>query len=119
MDREFYSGTDDAEAEGRIVKHGASFASDHAAAPGRSSSPTRAGREARIQALRRLLGQGLAGNVDRSSSRRSRSRHAGSALLAGDVDFIAPVPPTDFDRSKSDSCCTLITMLERASSPSS
>ena len=25
-----------------------------------------------------------------------------AALLAGDVDFIAPVPPTDFDRVKGD-----------------
>ena len=40
MDREFYSGTDE---RGRpkddIVKQGASFASTHATAPGRSSSP--------------------------------------------------------------------------------
>jgi peptide/nickel transport system substrate-binding protein len=33
-----------------------------------------------------------------------------AALLAGDVDFIAPVPPTDLARVKADSCCTLITM---------
>ena len=33
-----------------------------------------------------------------------------AALLAGDVDFIAPVPPTDLARIKDDPCCTLITM---------
>ena len=33
-----------------------------------------------------------------------------AALLAGDVDFIAPVPPTDLARVKADPCCTLITM---------
>ena len=33
-----------------------------------------------------------------------------AALLAGDVDFIAPVPPTDLARLKDASCCTLITM---------
>ena len=33
-----------------------------------------------------------------------------AALLAGDVDFIAPVPPTDLVRVQSDSCCTLVTM---------
>ena len=32
------------------------------------------------------------------------------ALLAGDVDFIAPVPPTDLARIKDATCCTLITM---------
>jgi peptide/nickel transport system substrate-binding protein len=34
-----------------------------------------------------------------------------AALLAGDVDFIAPVPPTDFARIERDPCCDLITML--------
>jgi peptide/nickel transport system substrate-binding protein len=34
-----------------------------------------------------------------------------AALLAGDVDFIAPVPPGDFERIRSASCCRLITML--------
>ena len=33
-----------------------------------------------------------------------------AALLAGDVDFIAPVPPTDFARAKSDARRQLITM---------
>jgi peptide/nickel transport system substrate-binding protein len=33
-----------------------------------------------------------------------------SALLAGDVDFIAPVPPTDVARIKNAACCELITM---------
>ena len=33
-----------------------------------------------------------------------------AALLAGDVDFIAPVPPTDLKRIEQASCCTLITM---------
>jgi len=33
-----------------------------------------------------------------------------AALLAGDVDFIAPVPPTDLDRIDSDDGTTLVTM---------
>ena len=32
-----------------------------------------------------------------------------AALMAGDVDFIAPVPPTDLARIKADPCCTLVT----------
>ena len=34
-----------------------------------------------------------------------------AALLAGDVDFIAPVPPTDFDRIERNACCDLVTKL--------
>jgi peptide/nickel transport system substrate-binding protein len=33
-----------------------------------------------------------------------------AALLAGDVDFIAPVPPTDMRRVESADCCTLVTL---------
>ena len=62
MDREFYAGTDE---RGRpkdlIVKHGASFASTHAGGTGPiHRHRARAGRAAQAQALRRLLGQGLA-----------------------------------------------------------
>ncbi|MBU0464449.1 MAG: ABC transporter substrate-binding protein [Proteobacteria bacterium] len=33
-----------------------------------------------------------------------------AALLSGDVDFISPVPPTDFDRIRSDSKVDLVTL---------
>jgi peptide/nickel transport system substrate-binding protein len=56
--------------------------------------------------------QASPGNVDRiilTPIKEPATRIA--ALLAGDVDFIAPVPLTDFDRIKGDPCCQLITML--------
>ncbi|MDX2317616.1 MAG: ABC transporter substrate-binding protein, partial [Hyphomicrobiaceae bacterium] len=33
-----------------------------------------------------------------------------AALLAGDVDFIGPVPPTDLNRIKADDCCTVVAL---------
>jgi peptide/nickel transport system substrate-binding protein len=113
MDREFYAGTD---AGGRpkdaIVKSGSSFASSHA---GGTGPFVVTGREQGVKlTLKRFADywdKASPGNVDEivfTPIKEPATRVA--ALLAGDVDFIAPVPPTDLARVKADSCCTLITM---------
>jgi peptide/nickel transport system substrate-binding protein len=42
-----------------------------------------------------------------------------AALLSGDVDFISPVPPQDFNRIEKDAKLKLVTYPAAASSPSS
>jgi peptide/nickel transport system substrate-binding protein len=113
MDREFYTGTDE---RGRpkdlIVKHGASFASTHASGTG-PFIVTEREQGVRLK-LKRFAGywdKASPGNVDDivfTPIKEPATRVA--ALLAGDVAFIAPVPPTDLARLKAAPCCTLITM---------
>jgi peptide/nickel transport system substrate-binding protein len=113
MDREFYAGTDE---RGRpkdlIVKQGASFASTHAGGTG-PFIVTEREQGVRLK-LKRFAGywdKASPGNVDEivfTPIKEPATRVA--ALLAGDVDFIAPVPPTDLARLKANDCCTLITM---------
>jgi peptide/nickel transport system substrate-binding protein len=113
MDREFYSGTDEhGRPKDEIVKHGASFASTHVSGTGPFIVTERE------QGVRLTFGRfgdywdrASPGNVETivfTPIKEPATRVA--ALLAGDVDFIAPVPPSDFDRVKGDSCCTLVTM---------
>ena len=114
MDREFYTGTDE---RGRpkdgISKHGASFASSHVAGTGPFIVTEREqGVKLEFKRFADYWDKSSPGNVDRivlTPIKEPATRVA--ALLAGDVDFIAPVPPTDFDRIKGDRCCQLITML--------
>ncbi len=113
MDREFYAGTDE---RGRpkdiIVKHGASFASSHASGTGPFVVT---GREQGLRLTLKRFGdywdKDSSGNVEEivfTPIKEPATRV--SALLAGDVDFIAPVPPTDVARIKNAACCELITM---------
>jgi len=114
MDREFYSGTDE---RGRpkddIVKQGASFASTHVSGTGPFIVTEREqGVRLELKRFADYWDKASPGNVDHiilTPIKEPATRVA--ALLAGDVDFIAPVPPTDFDRVKGDLCCALITML--------
>jgi len=114
MDREFYSGTDE---RGRpkddIVKQGASFASTHVSGTGPFIVTEREqGVRLELKRFADYWDKASPGNVDHiilTPIKEPATRVA--ALLAGDVDFIAPVPPTDFDRVKGDPCCALITML--------
>ena len=95
MDRAFYTGEDE---RGRpkdgIVKHGASFASTHAGGTGPFVVTSRE-QGVRLE-LERFAGYWDAdspGNVERivfTPIKEPATRVA--ALLAGDVDFIAPVP---------------------------
>ncbi len=113
MDRAFYSGTDEnGRPKDAIVKSGSSFASMHASGTGPFVVTER---EPGVRlVMKRFAGywdKASPGNVDEivfTPIKEPATRVA--ALLAGDVDFIAPVPPTDFARVKADPCCTLITM---------
>lgn len=113
MDREFYAGTDE---RGRpmdlIVKHGASFASTHAGGTGPFIVTEREqGVRLKLKRFADYWDKDSPGNVDEivfTPIKEPATRVA--ALLAGDVDFIAPVPPTDLARLNDASCCTLITM---------
>ncbi|HEX2447382.1 MAG TPA: ABC transporter substrate-binding protein [Methyloceanibacter sp.] len=113
MDREFYSGTDErGKPKDAVVKHGASFASTHASGTGPFIVTER---EQSVRLTLKRFGdywdKDSPGNVDKvvfTPIKEPATRVA--ALLAGDVDFIAPVPPTDLARIKGNDCCTLITM---------
>jgi peptide/nickel transport system substrate-binding protein len=114
MDREFYSGTDErGRPKDEIVKHGASFASTHVSGTGPFIVTGREqGVRLEFKRFADYWDKASPGNVDHivfTPIKEPATRVA--ALLAGDVDFIAPVPPTDFDRIRGDPCCTLITML--------
>jgi peptide/nickel transport system substrate-binding protein len=103
MDREFYSGTDE---RGRpkddIVKQGASFASTHVSGTGPFIVTEREqGVRLELKRFADYWDKASPGNVDHiilTPIKEPATRVA--ALLAGDVDFIAPVPPTDFDRGQ-------------------
>ena len=113
MDREFYAGKD---ARGRpkdeVVKHGASFASQNASGTGPFIVTKREqGVRLEFERFADYWDKDSPGNVERivfTPIKEPATRAA--ALLAGDVDFIAPVPPTDFDRIERSGCCELITM---------
>ncbi|HEY8264623.1 MAG TPA: ABC transporter substrate-binding protein [Methyloceanibacter sp.] len=113
MDREFYSGKDErGKPKDDIVKQGASFASNNASGTGPFIVTEREqGVKLNFKRFAKYWDKASPGNVDQiifTPIKEPATRV--SALLAGDVDFIAPVPPTDFARVKSDSCCQLITM---------
>ena len=113
MDRAFYTGTDERGApKDAVVKHGASFASANVSGTG-PFIVTRREQGISLE-FKRFAGywdKDSPGNVDEivfTPIKEPATRV--SALLAGDVDFIGPVPPTDLDRVRSAACCTLVTM---------
>ena len=114
MDSEFYTGTDErSRPKDEIVKHGASFASMHASGTGPFVIT---GREQGVRLTFKRFAdywdKDSPGNVEEivfTPIKEPATRVA--ALLAGDVDFIAPVPPSDLRRIRSATCCQLITML--------
>lgn len=113
MDREFYTGTDErGRSKDLIVKHGASFASTHAGGTGPFIVTEREqGVRLKLKRFAEYWDKDSPGNVDEivfTPIKEPATRVA--ALLAGDIDFIAPVPPTDLARLKKAACCTLITM---------
>jgi peptide/nickel transport system substrate-binding protein len=111
MDREFYTGTDARGApKDAVVKHGSSFASANLSGTGPFIVT---GREQGIRLeLKRFDGywdKGSPGNVGEivlTPIKEPATRVA--ALLAGDVDFIGPVPPADLKRIQSAACCDLV-----------
>jgi peptide/nickel transport system substrate-binding protein len=113
MDREFYAGTDErGHPRDEIAKQGASFASTNVSGTGPFIVTEREqGVRLEFKRFADYWDKASPGNVDAivfTPIKEPATRVA--ALLAGDVDFIAPVPPSDFDRIKGDACCTLITM---------
>jgi peptide/nickel transport system substrate-binding protein len=113
MDRQFYTGTDARDRpKDVIVKHGASFASENAGGTGPFIVTQREqGVRLELQRFADYWDKDSPGNVDRivfTPIKEPATRVA--ALLAGDVDFISPVPPADLARIKGNECCTLVTM---------
>ncbi|MDH3673585.1 MAG: ABC transporter substrate-binding protein [Gammaproteobacteria bacterium] len=113
MDRKFYDGYD---AKGRskdaIVKHGDAFASTNASGTGPFMvSKREQGVRVDFTRFGGYWDKNSPGNVDKivfTPIKEDPTRVA--ALLSGDVDFIAPVPPADLDRIDKDSKVDLVTM---------
>ena len=113
MDSVFYSGKDArGRDKGEIVKSGESFASTNAGGTGPFIVTKR--EQGVVVEFTRFADYWDAkspGNVDKitlTPIKEGPTRVA--ALLSGDVDFIAPVPPSDLDRIKSNADTDLITM---------
>jgi peptide/nickel transport system substrate-binding protein len=107
MDRKFYE-----EGGPEVVKHGNSFASTHVSGTGPF---TIAEREQGVKVVFKrnpdYWDTSSPGNVQTATLtpiKEAPTRVA--ALLSGDVDFIAPVPPTDLERIKNDPNTNLVTM---------
>ena len=113
MDRKYYDGYD---AKGRpkdaIVKHGDAFASANASGTGPFMvSKREQGVRVDFTRFGGYWDKSSPGNVDKivfTPIKEDPTRVA--ALLSGDVDFIAPVPPADLDRIDKDSKVDLVTM---------
>ncbi len=113
MDSKFYSGTDQ---RGRpkddLVKHGASFASRNLSGTGPFRITSREqGVKVQFERFEEYWDEGSPGNVTQivlTPIKEGPTRVA--ALMSGDIDFIAPVPPSDLERIKRDPGLQLITM---------
>ena len=113
MDSAYYTGTtDDGADKAEIVKHGNSFASRNISGTGPFVITSR---EQGVKVVFERFGDywdsASKGNVDKivlTPIKEDPTRVA--ALLSGDVDFIAPVPPTDLKRVDENDGTTLITM---------
>ena len=113
MDSAYYTGTtDDGTDKGEIVKHGNSFASRNISGTGPFVITER---EQGVKVVFERFGDywdsASKGNVDKivlTPIKEDPTRVA--ALLSGDVDFIAPVPPTDLKRVDENDGTSLITM---------
>jgi len=113
MDRKFYTGFDGkGKSKAEIVKHGDSFASTNVSGTG---PYTITSREQGVKVVfNRFAGywdKKSPGNVSEiimTPIKEGPTRVA--ALLSGDVDFIAPIPPTDLERIKSNANTTAVTM---------
>ncbi|WP_169544477.1 ABC transporter substrate-binding protein [Sneathiella aquimaris] len=113
MDSNFYTGFDsNGKSKAAIVKHGDAFASTNVSGTGPF---TVASREQGVKVVfNRFDGywdKKSPGNVTEiimTPIKEGPTRVA--ALLSGDVDFIAPVPPTDLDRIEKNADTNLVTM---------
>ncbi|MGD9868865.1 MAG: ABC transporter substrate-binding protein [Hyphomicrobiales bacterium] len=113
MDSAFYEGDDgEGRPKGAIVKHGDSFASRNASGTGPFRIVSREqGVRVEFERFGGYWDKASPGNVDRivlTPIKEGGTRVA--ALLSGDVDFIAPVPPADLERLKADAKVDVVTM---------
>ena len=113
LDSAFYTGTDArGRDKGEIVKHGDSFASTYVSCTG---PYTVASREQGVKVVFERFADywdtDSPGNVDRivfTPIKEDPTRVA--ALLSGDIDFAAPIPPTDLARIDGSDKVDLVTM---------
>lgn len=113
MDSAFFSGAEDnGNDKAAIVKHGDSFASRNISGTGPYKVTSREqGVTVKFERFSDYWDKASAGNVDNitlTPIKEAPTRVA--ALLSGDVDFIAPVPPTDLARIDADGATDLVTM---------
>ncbi|MBP0482204.1 ABC transporter substrate-binding protein [Sagittula salina] len=113
MDSAFYTGqTEDGKDKAEIVKHGDSFASRNMSGTGPFTVTAREqGVKVEFERFDGYWDTESDGNVDHivlTPIKEDPTRVA--ALLSGDVDFIAPVPPTDLQRIEDAEGVDLITM---------
>ncbi|MEQ6917478.1 ABC transporter substrate-binding protein [Halomonas aquatica] len=113
MDSAFYSGTDeDGDPKDEIVKNGNSYASSHLSGTGPYVVTERQqGVRIGFERFDDYWDEESPGNVDNIvMTPISENATRVAALLSGDVDFIAPVPPNDLDRVREDENVQLVTM---------
>ncbi|TFH86122.1 ABC transporter substrate-binding protein [Billgrantia azerbaijanica] len=113
MDSQFYTGTDaDGDPKDEIVKNGNSFASRHVSGTG-PYTVTERQQGVRVEFARNTdyWDSDSPGNVDNIVlTPISENATRVAALLSGDVDFIAPVPPNDLERVRESDTAELVTM---------
>ncbi|WP_020406188.1 ABC transporter substrate-binding protein [Hahella ganghwensis] len=113
MDSAFYTGTDEnGNSKDMLVKHGNSFASRQASGTGPFQVTYREqGVRVEFSRYNNYWDKQSPGNVDKmvlTPIKEDPTRVA--ALLSGDVDYIAPVPPNDLKRIENNNGSKLITM---------
>ena len=113
LDAEFYTGNDErGRDKGEIVKHGDSFASTNISCTGPYTVSAREqGVKVVFDRFADYWDTDSPGNVDRivfTPIKENPTRVA--ALLSGDIDFAAPIPPTDLERIDSSDAVDLVTM---------
>jgi len=113
MDSQFYTGFDaNGMSKDAIAKHGDAFASAHASGTGPFVITQREqGVRVDFDRFKDYWDTNSPGNVDKivfTPIKEGPTRIA--ALLSGDVDFIAPVPPADMARIDKDANTDLVTM---------
>jgi len=113
LDSEFYAGTDDkGRPKSALIKHSDSFASQNISCTGPFVVSSREqGVRIEFERFANYWDENSPGNVDRiefTPIKEAPTRVA--ALLSGDVDFIAPVPPNDLERIRRNPETELVTM---------
>ena len=113
LDSEFYSGQDErGRDKAEIVKHGDAFASTNISCTGPYTVSSREqGVKVEFDRFADYWDTNSPGNVDKlvlTPIKEGPTRVA--ALLSGDIDFAAPIPPTDLDRVDASNKVDLVTM---------